>query len=203
MRVSAWLRGGPMTRSCCSRGSRASLRESGSPRRCSLCGAAPLRRSPWQRRACSAPPMAASRSASVRAARRSWRACTVSRGSNRSAACATRSSQSGRCSMGLACRSTGSTSGHSGLGLHRNGASRSSLRRSPRPRSALQVSSRTTGCRSSGHARDSTTAGRCWPRARQPASARPRPASPRAFRSRSLRTTRPPGRSPPVGCSPI
>ena len=75
----------------------------------------------------------------------------------------------------------GGTSGPSGLGLRRNSASRSSLQRSPRPRSASQVSSRTTGCRSSGHARCSPLAGRCWPRARQPASARPRPALPPAY----------------------
>ena len=84
MHVSAPPRGGPTTRSCCSRGSPASPRESGSRRRCSRCGVARLRRSPWQRRAWNVRPMAASRSASARAARRSWRACTDSRGSNRS-----------------------------------------------------------------------------------------------------------------------
>ena len=41
-----------MTQSCCSLGSPEPPRASGSRRQCFLCGAAPLRRSPWPRRAC-------------------------------------------------------------------------------------------------------------------------------------------------------
>ena len=52
---------------------------------------------------------------------------------------------------------------------------RSSSRHSPRPRSALPVSWRTSGCHSSGPARDSPTAGPCSSRARRLPRSRRRP----------------------------
>ena len=81
-------------------------------------------------------------------------------------------------------------------------ASRSSSQRSPPPRSGWRVSSQTTGCRSSGPARDSPTVEPCSPRAKRLPRTRRRPGSAPASRSRSARTRRRPGRSPPVGCSP-
>ena len=67
----------------------------------------------------------------------------------------------------------------------------------------LAGSSQTTGCRSCGPARDSPTVEPCSPRAKRLRRTRRRPGSASASRSRSAKTRRPPGKSPPVGCSPM
>ena len=174
-RDSALPRAGPTTRSRCSHRSPESPRVSGLPPACSRSGAARRRRSRWPRRAFNGRPTAASPSASARAARRLSRACTDSPGNGRSVGCGRRSSPSERCSTAPACRSTERTSGRFGWARRPSSPSRSCSRHSPRPRSGWRVSWRTSGCRSSGPARDSPTAEPCSPRARRLPRSRRRP----------------------------
>ena len=178
-----------MTQSCCSLGSPEPPRASGSRRQCFLCGAAPHRRSPWPRRACKRLRWPLQRSAPSRRQAAPRRAYTRdSRGGHRRAACATHSSQSGRCSTEMRLHSSEHVKparrawGCTGIAhsiYHLAAMAPSSVRLAN-----LRLADH--GRRSSGHARDSATARHCWPRARRKPSTtgvrRERPARDRSGR---------------------